>query len=412
MPHIYWNNNSTSRLKQEVYEEVTKYLNPKNKKYYHNPSDISTFSKENYIEVISSTKNKIKNLIGASNEDSIVFLSGGSEANNFAFRIGEEFVGFGGTIITSAVEHDSINMRCKYLYDKNYNIIKISVDEKGRLDYKQIENLDLPDKVFVSIMLANNELGNIYDLRRISDIIRKKCKTVLIHTDAVQAIGKMDVNVKDLNVDMLSFSGHKIGAPKGIGVLYIKNAVPVTPLIYGHQECSFRGGTENLPYIAGLGKAIEIAKKDFSFLNYIEEERNQIEIKIKEYCNEKGIKFYVNGDTQNRLPNTSSITLEGIDNVEFIIKAERHYLFLSTGAACNTSTCESNRNPEIRASNVLEAIGHKKFKNVLRISIGDPMDALDGSTTEIELKAAIKLELQYGIVEFLNTLNECSASSK
>lgn len=407
MSYIYWNNNSTSRVKKEVFEEIIKYLDPKNKKNYHNPSDISTCSKENYINTISATKNKMKKLIGSSEEDSIVFLSGGSEANNFAFRIGEEFVGLGGTILTSSVEHDSINMRCEYLKEKGFNIIKISVDEAGRLDYEQIEKLKLPNKVFVSIMIANNELDNIYDILRISEIIRGKCQEVLIHTDAVQAIGKMEINVKKLNVDLLSFSGHKFGAPKGIGGLYIKKNVPKIPLIFGHQECSLRGGTENLPYIAGLSKAIDIVEKDFQFLKLIEEERNEIEKQIQQWCNSNGIKFYINGDINNRLPNTSSITLEGIDNLDFVVKAERRLLFLSTGAACNTSTCDSNSKREAVGSNVLKAIEHPNYSNVIRISIGDPLDALDGETTIKEVKAAIKLELQYGVADFINTIKEC-----
>lgn len=406
MSYIYWNNNSTSRVKKEVFEEIMQYLDPKNKEKYHNPSDISSYGKENYLNTISLTKSKMKKLIGSPNKDSIVFLSGGSEANNFAFRIGEEFVGLGGTILTSSVEHDSINMRCAYLKEKGFNIIKILVDEAGRLDYKQIEKLNLPKKIFVSVMLANNELGNIYDIKRISTIIRGKCQEVLIHTDAVQAIGKMKVNVKELNIDLLSFSGHKFGAPKGIGGLYIKESVPTVPLIFGHQECSMRGGTENLPYIAGLSKAIDIIEKDFNYLKLIEEERNEIEKQIQQWCNSNGINFYINGDISNRLPNTSNITLEGINNLEFVIKAEKRQLFLSTGAACNTSTCNANSR-NIVASNVLKEINHKNYNNVLRISIGDPLDALDGETTIEMVRAAIKMELQYGVADFINTIKEC-----
>lgn len=413
MAYCYWNVNSTTRVRPEVLAEINRYLDSANNVgCFHNPSDITVSSKIIFHDAILDARNKVSNLIHAGSPNDIVFTSGGSESNSMALNYGAQYVGQGGTIIVSAVEHDSINLYCEFLKNKGYNIIELGVDELGRLNLEGLRALSLPDKVFASVMLVNNELGNIYDVKEVTKIIRGKCKQALIHTDAVQAIGKIDVDVCDLNIDMLSLSGHKIGAPKGIGALYIKDGITLSPLIYGHQECGFRGGTENVAYIAGLGVAAELALNELTqeHKELIKCYRDTIENKILQSCNDLGVVARVNGDTKRRVNNTSSLYIEGIDSVRFILAAESRHMYISMGSACNSSPCYKNNKKNsfpTKPSNVMRAINHPDYSAVLRISVGDEFywyTAQELKEKPKRIVAAIKLSMEYGCIDFKNIL--------
>lgn len=407
---FYWNTNSTTRIRPEVCEVLKEYANPKNDEAFHNPSDISTVSKILYQKTIGLTKQALKDLINAQKDDFIIFTSGGSESNNLAFATGEKYIGEGGTIIISPVEHDSINLRCEYLRNLGYKILKLKVDDQGKLDYQHLEKLDVHGRVFLSVMLVNNELGNIYDLKRISKIAHKKWENVLIHTDAVQALGKINIDISDLGIDMLSVSGHKIGAPKGIGALYVRKDVPIQPLIYGHQECGFRGGTENVPYIAAFAKALEITKRQMTteFSGLLKKHRDKLENGILAICQKLGLKAGVNGDIKHRVANTSSIYILDVDNTELVTKAEEKRLYFSIGAACSSASCATNDDNFTQASPVLKAINHKYYKNVLRFSVGDEFynysleDVSDDYDKKLSnhVKAAINMDIKCGLVDF------------
>ena len=408
----YWNINSTTRIRPEVSQLLCEVLSTQSK-YFLNPSDIQTSCRFYPKRAIDKARSSVKNLINAVAEDNLIFTSSGSESNNFALEIGSNYVGKEGLIISSAVEHDSINFKLDALAKQGYNIVKLDVDSLGRIDYSQLKELDFNGKVFISIILVNNELGNIYDLERIVEISKSKWNNCLVHTDAVQAIGKIDVDVKTLGVDMLSLSGHKIGAPAGVGALYVKNDTPVTPLIFGHQECSFRGGTENTAYIMALGKAAEITKSQMTdyHVNIIRTHRDRIEQGILNICNELGFEAGVNGDLKNRVNNTSSIYIKGIYNVDFVINAEEFGLYFSVGAACNSSACSHERldsDEPVKASPVLRAIHHPDYKSVIRISVGDEFFFYTAEDVKKEkhMKAYIDLDVEYGLAGIRNLLKK------
>ena len=418
---IYWNINSTTRVRPEVSGVIRQYTDSDNFNAFQNPSDYSDESKALFVSVVSQTRAKFLGFINEKSDDFAIFTSCGSESNNIALATGEKFVGKGGTIIISALEHDSINLRCDYLKELGYNVEIIKVDNLGRYDYEQLENLRCKGRVFISMMLVNNELGNIYDLKRISKIAHKKWKEVLIHTDAVQALGKLPIDVQALGVDMLSVSGHKIGCPKGIGVLYVKKGTDVQPLIYGHQQCGYRGGTENVPYIAAFEKALEITQFQMTedYANVIKEYRDKLQDGILNFCQKYNYTAYVNGDVDNRINNTASITINGIDNVRLIMMACHakeltgvDNIYFSNGSACNAAFCSVNSatRDQTKPSSVLKAIGHPNYKEVIRLSVGDELYNYGRSNLDYgkddknqifaDVKARIRLNLKNGLAAF------------
>lgn len=413
----YWNTNSTTRIRPEVSKVLNKYIDSNNDDVFHNPSDSSIASGRIYNDVISAVRKKFKDFINASAEDFAIFTSCGSESNNIALATGEKFVGKNGTIIISAVEHDSINLRCEHLKQLGYDIQVIDVDSKGRYNYEQLNQIKTTGRVFISVMLVNNELGNIYDVKRISSIARNKWKQVLIHTDAVQALGKIKIDVKELGVDMLTVSGHKIGGPKGIGALYVKKGVSIQPLIYGHQECGCRGGTENTPYIAAFGKALEIAERQMTaeYDKIIQDYRDKLESGILDICKSHGFNAYVNGDVRNRVNNTSSLTIDGIDNVALIILASGKSIYFSNGAACNSAPCAASYqgSDATKSSAVLKAICHPNYKGVIRLSVGDELfcyglseydyDTSSEKDIIMDIKTRVNVNLKTGL-KILNNI--------
>jgi len=322
---IYLDNNATTKIDEEVVQTMLPYLTER----FGNPSSTYSFGKEIKDEISKARKN-IAKLLNA-NDDEIIFTSCATESNTAAILNAVKNNPNKKHIITTKVEHASILECMKNLESNGYEVTYLSVDEFGKLNIEELEKSIREDTCLITIMMANNEIGNIYPIKEIGEIAKKY--NILFHCDAVQAIGKIKVDVKELNVDTLSLAGHKIYAPKGIGVLYVKEGINFNSLIYGHQENNKRGGTENVPYIIGLGKAVELIIKDeFKTEQKIKELRDYMEEQIK--ANIEDVHIY--GDLDNRIPNNSSIAFKGVKGDELLFILEAQNIFISTGSACNS----------------------------------------------------------------------------
>lgn len=322
---IYLDNNATTKVDEEVYNVMLPYL----KEEYGNPSSIYSFGKE-VKEEINKARKKVADLLNA-NPENIIFTSCGSESNVTAIMSSIKLNQNKKHIIITKVEHASIIETMNYLKEQGYNITYLNVDNNGRLDLNELKESITSDTCLISVMMANNEIGNIYPIKEITKIAHEN--NIIVHCDAVQAVGKINIDVEDLDVEFLSISGHKINAPKGIGVLYIKDTEKFTPLIFGHQEKNRRGGTENVPYIIGLGKAAELIISDnFNKEKEIEKLRNYMEDEIKNNIDD----VLIYGDINNRTPNTSSIAFKGVKADELMLILESFRIFVSTGSACNS----------------------------------------------------------------------------
>ncbi len=326
---IYLDNNATTECNQEVLDTMIPYF----KEQFGNPSSLYAFGKKVKEEIIKVRRN-ISTLINADIEE-IIFTSSGSESNVTAIMSAVNQYPKKKHIITTKVEHASVLETMKYLEEKGYSITYLSVDSEGNIDLNELKSVITNDTLLISIMVANNEIGTIYPIKEIGKIAKQN--NILFHVDAVQAIGKIKIDVKEMNIDTLSFSGHKINAPKGIGVLYVNKNINFKPLIFGHQENNRRGGTENVPYIIGLGKAIEMILEDnYEKNSKIAELRDYMESKIKE--NISDIRIY--GNIENRMSNTSSIAFKGVGAEELLFVLESYNIFVSTGSACNSEIAE------------------------------------------------------------------------
>ena len=327
---IYLDNNATTRIDDEVLNSMMPYL----KEQYGNPSSIYSFG-ANVKEEIKNARKNVAKLLNA-DLDEIIFTSGASESNTTAIMNAVRNNPEKKHIITTKVEHASIMEAMKYLEQKeNYKITYLSVDKQGRINLEELKQSITNDTCLIAVMMANNEIGNIYPINEISKIAKEN--NILLHTDAVQAIGKVKIDVKDLQVNSLSFSGHKIHAPKGIGVLYIKKDTPFIPLIFGHQEKNRRGGTENVPYIIGLGKACELILNDeYQKNEKIKSLRDKLEEEIKQNIDD----IIIYGDIENRVPNTISVGFKGVDAIQLMLMLEGQNILVSTGSACNSEMAE------------------------------------------------------------------------
>ncbi len=328
-PKIYFDNNATTKCDEEVINAMLPYL----KEEYGNPSSIYSFG-SSVKESIQKARKNIAELLNAK-ESEIIFTSCASESNTTAIFSAVRNNPNKKHIITTSVEHASIMEAMKYLESIGYDITYLSVDEKGKLDLEEVKTAITEDTFLITIMMANNELGNIYPIKEIGEIA--KTHHILFHCDAVQAVGKVKIDVMAMNIDTLSLSGHKIHAPKGIGVLYVKENIPFIPLVFGHQEKNRRGGTENVAYIIGLGKATELLLKDnFTTNQKMKQLRDEMEKQIQEKISD--IKIY--GDMENRLANTSSIAFKNVNAEELLVMLESFSIFISTGSACNSEIAE------------------------------------------------------------------------
>lgn len=322
---IYLDNNATTKCDAEVLNAMLPYL----KEQYGNPSSTYSFGKD-VKDKINEARRNIAKLINAE-ENEIVFTSCASESNVTAIMNVVKNNPNKKHIITTKVEHASIMETMKHLESLDYDVTYLGVDSFGRLNLEELKESIKDDTCLIAIMMANNEIGNIYPIKEIGQIAKEH--NILFHCDTVQAVGKVKIDVKDMNIDTISISGHKINAPKGIGVLYVKNTIPFIPLIFGHQEKKYRGGTENAPYIIGLGKAAELILNDnYEENNRLKTLRDYMEQEIKEKISD----VVVYGDLENRLPNTSNIAFKGVKADELLLMLESFNIFISTGSACNS----------------------------------------------------------------------------
>ncbi len=339
MNTIYLDNNATTPIAPEVLDEMLPYL----KDLYGNPSSMHTFGGQLHRR-IEEARGKVAQLIGAEPEE-IIFTSCGTESDNTAILSATESLPSKRHIITTRVEHPAVLNYCKHLARKGFRITFLPVDNKGQISIDEFLKALNEETALVSIMYANNEVGNIFPITEVAEIL--KGKKIPFHTDAVQAVGKIPIDTKKLLVDMLSLSGHKLHAPKGIGALYVRRGTRFYPfMIGGHQEMGRRAGTENVASIIGLGKACELAGKNLAGENrYLKRLRDKLETALLQSCPDTR----VNGDVLNRLPNTTNISFEYVEGEAILLRLNEYGICASSGSACSSGSLEP--------SHVLRAMG-------------------------------------------------------
>jgi cysteine desulfurase NifS len=327
---IYLDNNATTQVASEVREAMMPYLGAG----HGNPSSIHGIGRD-AREAIEKARRQAAKLINAQPKR-IIFTGGGSEADNLVLK-GVAFAqpGKGKHIITTTIEHPAVLSTCKFLERLGYKVTYLEVDRYGWLSPKELRNAITDETILVSIMMANNETGTILPIKELCAIAHEK--EVLFHTDAVQAIGKISVDVQELDVDMLSISGHKFHAPKGIGALYVRKGIELEPLIHGgQQEGGLRAGTENVPAIVGLGKAAELVMHTLQNYERVRVLRDKLEEGIRELVPDARL----NGHPKSRLPNTLNLTLPGLRGESIVIALDQHGIALSSGSACKSGSPE------------------------------------------------------------------------
>jgi len=336
---IYVDNNATTQVAPEVLEEMLPYFN----EYYGNPSSMHTFGGMVEHKIVEA-RERLAGLLGAS-PDEIIITSCGTESDSTAIRAAILSNPDKKHILTSRVEHPAVKNLFEYLSKNGYRVTFVPVDRKGRLDLDYLYNNLSEDTAIVSIMWANNESGVIFPIEEIGKVLKEK--GIVFHTDAVQMVGKIPIDLKRVAVDMLSLSGHKLHGPKGVGALYVRKGTKYSPfLIGGHQEKGRRGGTENVASIIGLGKASELAAANLS------DERigvKRLRDKLETELVNRIPNAIVNGDRENRLPNTTSIAFEYVEGEAILLLMDEYGICASSGSACTSGSLEP--------SHVLRAMG-------------------------------------------------------
>lgn len=357
---IYLDHAASTPVLHEIINEMIPYLGD----LYGNPSSIHTYGIKSKI-AIQTARRRVAFLIGAKPSE-IFFTSGGTESDNLALKgISKSIRNYQNKknhIITSSIEHDAILETCHYLEKDGFNVTYLNVDKNGIIDKTELKNQLTEKTALVSIMLANNEIGVIQPVKEFSKIVHDFDKRIIFHSDAVQAVGKIPVNVKELDLDSLSLSSHKINGPKGVGALYVREKVNLEPLMQGGgQELTFRSGTENVPGIVGFGKASEISmlnlKNNSQYLYYL---RDYFINRINEEISGR----MLNGSLESRLPNNVNFTFLGINGEDLLIKLDEDGILASTGSACSANLQQE--------SHVLKAIGlnHEEISGSIRFTLG------------------------------------------
>ncbi|MEI6891198.1 MAG: cysteine desulfurase NifS [Pontiella sp.] len=349
---VYVDNNATTAVAPEVIEAILPYFT----EHWGNPSSMHNFGGR-VKRAVDTARDKVAALIGAEHPNEIIFTSCGSESDNMAIRGIVDAMGGHPHLITTRVEHAAVLGPCHYLEDKGFRLSTLEVNEQGHLDLDQVREKAMSGKKTVaSIMWANNETGVIFPIPEIGSLVKEAGG--LFHTDAVQIAGKLPICVKDIPVDALSISGHKLHAPKGIGALYVRRGTKITPHIMGgHQERGRRAGTENVPYIVGLGKACELAMERMEQdANHERRLRDRLEAGIMATC--KGTR--VNGDLKNRLPNTSNISFEYVEGEAILLMLDDVGICASTGSACASGSLEPSH--VLRAMDVPRSCLHGSIR--------------------------------------------------
>lgn len=353
---IYLDNAATTPTKPEVVEAMLPYFTQN----FGNPSSVYEIAAKNKTAV-TQARETIAKALGTNTED-VYFTGGGSEADNWALKAtADAYQAKGNHIITSKIEHHAILHSCEYLEQHGFEVTYVDVDENGTVKLDELEKAIRPTTILISIMFANNEIGTIQPIKEIGAIAKKH--GVLFHTDAVQAFGQVDINVDEMNIDMLSASGHKLNGPKGIGFLYIRKGLKLRSFIHGGaQERHRRAGTENVPGIVGFGKAVELAMATLK-------ERTEKEIELRDYLIDTVLKEVpftrLNGHRTNRLPNNANFSFQFIEGESLLIMLDMNGICGSSGSACTSGSLDP--------SHVLLAIGlpHEIAHGSLRLTLSD-----------------------------------------
>jgi cysteine desulfurase len=336
---IYLDNNATTQVAPEVMEAMMPYF----REFYGNPSSMHTFGGQ-VGRKLREAREQMAALIGAE-PDEIIFTSCGTESDNAAILSALATQPERRHIVTSRVEHPAVRVLCANLAGQECRVTELPVDKEGLLDLDQYKKCLTPDTAVVSLMWANNETGVLFPVEKAAELAREH--GILFHTDAVQAVGKIPIDMRTNAIDMLSLSGHKLHAPKGIGVLYVRRGTKFSPfLIGGHQEKGRRGGTENTPAIIGLGRACALVAQ------YMERENTTVKAmrdKLEQELLIRIPKSRVNGNIANRLPNTTNISFEFVEGEGILLLMDEHGICASSGSACTSGS--------LQPSHVLRAMG-------------------------------------------------------
>lgn len=355
MKTIYVDNGATTKTDEEVIKAMLPYLSES----YGNPSSIYKLGRENK-KAVEEARDKVAKVLNCEPNE-IYFTAGGSESDNTAIRgIAYQYRDKGNHIITSKIEHPAVLETCKKLEKEGFEVSYIGVDENGILNLEELKKEIRPTTTLITVMFANNEIGTIEPIEEIGKIAKEN--DIIFHTDAVQAVGNVEIDVKKLNIDSLSLSGHKFYGPKGIGALYVRKGIKFDKFINGgHQERNKRAGTENVPGIVGLGKAIELTYESL-------EEHNQKIKELRDYyveqVEERIAYIKINGDKERRLPGNSNISFRFIEGEGLLLNLDLKGICASSGSACTSGSLDP--------SHVLLAIGlpHEIAHGSLRVSIG------------------------------------------
>ncbi|TAN49297.1 MAG: cysteine desulfurase NifS [Methylococcaceae bacterium] len=340
MADIYLDNNATTACDAKVVEAMLPYF----LEQFGNPSSMHSFG-SGVGRALSKARKQVQALLGAEHDSEIIFTSCGTESDNTAILSALKCFPNRKEIITTAVEHPAVLALCTQLEKEGYTIHRLAVDGKGRLDLDEYKKLLTPNVAIVSVMWANNETGTLFPVLEMAELAH--AADIQFHTDAVQAVGKVPIDLKNSNIDMLSVSGHKLHAPKGIGVLYLKRGVRFRPLFRGgHQERGRRAGTENAASVIGLGQACELAQEHIECEN--------VQVKALRDRLEQGIlaqvpNCFVTGDADHRLPNTCNIAFEYIEGESILMLLNKQGIAASSGSACTSGSLEP--------SHVMRAMG-------------------------------------------------------
>jgi len=336
---IYFDNNATTNVAPEVFEAMKPFLTD----LYGNPSSMHTFGGQ-VEKYIRHGREAVANLLGCDSSE-IIFTSCGTESDNAAIKGVLAALPDKKKIITTRVEHPAVLAPCRELQALGYKVVELGVDKEGQISLDELKAEVNDDTAIVTIMYANNETGVIFPIDKIAEIV--KSKGVVFHTDAVQAVGKIPLNLDKSNIDLLSLSGHKLHAPKGVGVLYVRKGTRISPfMVGGHQEKSRRAGTENVAGIVALGKASELAAKSIKQENTkVKKLRDKLENALLKTCTGA----MLNGDKINRLPNTTNISFEFIEGEAILLLLDQFGICASSGSACTSGALEP--------SHVMRAMG-------------------------------------------------------
>lgn len=385
MKNVYMDYSATTPVKKEVLDAMLPYFS----EHFGNPSSLYSIAQESK-EALERARGQVASLIGAKANE-VFFTAGGSEADNWALEgVADTLKDKGNHIITTKIEHHAILHTAEYLEKHGIDVTYLDVDAEGRVNPEDVEKAITDKTVLISIMMVNNEVGTIEPIKEIAEIAHNH--GILLHTDAVQALGNVPIDVNNMGIDLMSMSGHKIYGPKGVGALYIRKGTKISNFIHGGaQEMKKRAGTENLAGIVGFGKAAELAKENLeSHINRVSELRDYF---ISEVTS-KIPDTIVNGSMEHRHPGNANISFEYIEGESMLILLDMNGISVSTGSACSSKS--------LTPSHVLSAMGIpvERIHGTLRFTIGDP-------TTKEDIDYVIEK-----LVEIVQKLRELSPVSR